>query len=495
MSGIQATGAIGTLGVVNGASLQLTGIGSNAFIGTLLQSRTIGLTGLSGASGAGRQISFVLSSNSATGYVGILTPSITKTISGNQAASASGVVTAASGTGLLLTGVSSTGAVGALGKTVVLSLPGVGSLTAKGDVSASSPTGVNLVGQQSSSAIGSMGVNVTRAIPGIQGTSVLGVSVPGNTLALIGSSSVSATGTLINDKYTIRVSWSASIDPGVTGYFVGIDTVSRSGTTTITSYATVVDVAGTTYTFRNLYKGTFYYINITSHGVGGHDQFESLPFGELQLTANLELRGNSATASIGQLGVQNILSLIGGGAIGQRGTVSAAASGGSTSLSGVVSSGFIGQLTPSITASITGTSSTAATGIIVPGLAMPLPGRTSAANVGTAVPTTDVGMYGNAAFPGYGAVTFSVAGDKFVGLTGQDANANAGVSSLELSVGITGVQASASIGTLGVSRGGSVSLTGVSARGETGNIFVPSTPSGGAENIDEVILSRRRRGR
>ena len=72
------------------------------------------------------------------------------------------------------------------------------------------------------------------------------------------------------------LTWTASTDPGVTGYFVGWDTVTHTGSTS-TAYAQVRDVGNvTTYTITGLIEGQRYYVGLSSHGDGGHDAYESI---------------------------------------------------------------------------------------------------------------------------------------------------------------------------------------------------------------------------
>jgi hypothetical protein len=79
-----------------------------------------------------------------------------------------------------------------------------------------------------------------------------------------------------------RLSWTASVDPNVTGYYVYWDTSSR-GDDNYLDYANSADVSGRgteNYTVTALIPGQMYYFNISAHGAGGHDQFESGLFGE-----------------------------------------------------------------------------------------------------------------------------------------------------------------------------------------------------------------------
>ena len=86
----------------------------------------------------------------------------------------------------------------------------------------------------------------------------------------------------------IIVSWTKSDDLGVTGYYIYWDTVSHAGGI-YTDYANSQDVVGRdveTISITGLIVGLTYYINISSHGPGGHDVFESGLYGEISLVAS-----------------------------------------------------------------------------------------------------------------------------------------------------------------------------------------------------------------
>jgi hypothetical protein len=108
------------------------------------------------------------------------------------------------------------------------------------------------------------------------------------------SASVSRTETVAtSDSQTtanggIMVQWEPSADPNVTGYFVYWDTVSHAGGV-YTDYPNSVDVLGNDASqvlITSLVVGQTYFINISSHGAGGHDANESALWGEITDTAS-----------------------------------------------------------------------------------------------------------------------------------------------------------------------------------------------------------------
>ena len=100
-----------------------------------------------------------------------------------------------------------------------------------------------------------------------------GVDVCGNSASLTGAD--------------IVVTWVSSSDPGVVGYYVYWDIISRSGGdyTSYSNYQDVIGQSAQTCIITGLTVGTTYYFNISSHGAGGHDVFESELFGEISLQA------------------------------------------------------------------------------------------------------------------------------------------------------------------------------------------------------------------
>ena len=86
----------------------------------------------------------------------------------------------------------------------------------------------------------------------------------------------------------IEVTWTKSVDPSVTGYYVYWDTVSHSAGT-YADYPNSHDVTGINselYKITGLIAGATYYVNISSHGSGGHDTLESELFGEVSVQAH-----------------------------------------------------------------------------------------------------------------------------------------------------------------------------------------------------------------
>jgi hypothetical protein len=99
----------------------------------------------------------------------------------------------------------------------------------------------------------------------------------------------------------ITVTWTASADTAHTGYYVWWDTSSHAGATGPTGvyayaydYASVGDVPPTqlSHAITGLISGQTYFANVTTHGGGGHDAYESELGAEVSAVARLPAPAN-----------------------------------------------------------------------------------------------------------------------------------------------------------------------------------------------------------
>jgi hypothetical protein len=160
-----------------GSSVPLTGVSATGAVGSL-----------------GVTVSRALTGNAATGAVGTLTASISKALTGNAATGAVGSLTPS--ISVALTGVSATGQVGNLTANATVSLSGVVGTGAVGTVTPTSDTLVALSGVSATGAVGSLGVNVSAALSGVAATGAVGSLTPTISAALSGVSATGAVGTL-----------------------------------------------------------------------------------------------------------------------------------------------------------------------------------------------------------------------------------------------------------------------------------------------------------
>lgn len=157
--------------------------------------------------------------------------------------------------------------------------------TAQGDLTA----GSGLTGSATDVASATAGMTTQIQVAGgavdtVTASGALGSGIP---LTGIAAAVAAATGNLTTWNGQVTLSWTISSDTSVTGYFLHYDTTSHSGGVW-SDYANHIDVSGRTtdtYTITGLELGRLYYFNITSHGAGGHDEFESELWGEVSFTA------------------------------------------------------------------------------------------------------------------------------------------------------------------------------------------------------------------
>lgn len=498
LTGSQATAALGNLSIEGGdVSLTLSGRFATAERGSLGAGRTFGLTGTSGFSAAGRQRSYLLASQLGTGAGGILVGEAAPTLSGRQARGALGALTAEAVNGGEIVGQEATSTVGVLTPDSIVGALGVEGLSDSGDLSSTSPTVTAIVG---TSAVGELGTALTEYSRGFVGhgvTSAVGTLVPSIVpTALVGNSATSARGNLTNAKYALRVSWTASADADVTGYYVGWGTSSNAGATSITAYPNVVDVSGrltTSLLISGLSGGVLYYANITSHGSGGHDQFESLPLGEISSFASPELPGMLGTTGLGTLTPVKTRGIVGRIATGALGVMSASVETFSATLSGQAGQGQVGEIVEDRESILVGQEATGAFGALGYVYGPLLEGVTGTEELGAFVLGSDTGVVGVEATPSIGTLSFNLSEDRLVELSALPASGYVGNMGVEWDTALAGVDSSGAVGSLGFAKGGTIALSGVGSTGRVGTFFIPFGATEGADAIDELVIFRRRR--
>lgn len=455
----------------------LTGFELTSFYGTLGQDVEIVLHGEEAIGQFGKEHTYTLEGFSIAGEYGTLTPEIEYVLTGLEATSAYGTLFTDAANVEALVGFEATSEIGTLVPEISFPyLIGLESNTQFGSLQAESGDIVSLVGHQISSNLGNTTTDLNWTLSGRSSTGSLGNFTKSTVVPLTGLEGTTRLGNFVIGNKSITITWTASTDPGVTGYYVYMDTVPR-GNDNYQLYTYQVDVSGrttTSYVWTGLLPDTTYYFNISSHGSGGHDLFESELLGEISfLTASGEtsvpLTGVSSTSSIGTLTSSNIKALTGLQGLSERGTLSPAGDG-SASLAGLQVGGQLGSLSSARIFSLTGYGLTSSYNTVTVEYPYTLYGH----EIGT-----DIGDF---------------ISDTTITLTGIEASAVGGflTTTDETMVALTGVSASTEIGSVG-----SVfdkSLTGRSVTGYRGTIGlmldgVPITPglTLTEEDIDAII--------
>jgi hypothetical protein len=177
-------------------------------------------------------------------------------------------------------------------------LGSIGASVADGSL-ADIATGVTLSGITGDASSAGSTTALNRAIVG--GSAVVGadgaiatIANNSNITGVLGNATSAGLTVALNrtiiQSGVIDVSWVPSADINVTGYFVYWDTVTHSGGVGA-DYANSADVTGRltdTYKITGLNFGQTYFADMSSHGAGGHDAFESALFGESSLASHTD---------------------------------------------------------------------------------------------------------------------------------------------------------------------------------------------------------------
>jgi len=251
LTGVSATGAVGSVIWQMVVNVALTGVSATGNVGSVAHVRSVSLSGPAATASVGSvgiDRSSSISGASASASVGNLTATPTFTLSGNQATGSVGSLLTAIDTGLL--GVSASGNVGSVNVSTTVPVSGneatgaVGSVTYEAEtgstvalsgVSASAAVGsltpqsvVQLSGVQAVSDLGVFGLSKSGSaqITGVEATSTAGSVGPEIATALSGINATSDIGTLSAER-TIQIS-TVSAD-GLVGDFSTARTVGISG--------------------------------------------------------------------------------------------------------------------------------------------------------------------------------------------------------------------------------------------------------------------------
>lgn len=189
LTGVQATGDVGTVGVSVAATRALTGNQA---------------TGQAGSVGVAADATLALTGNQATGAVGSVGVSVSasQALTGNQSTGAVGTVTPSTGTVLALTGNEGTGQVGSVaGSTATsIALTGNGAAGQVGSVSPATGASASLTGVSATGAVGDVAAfaSFLQALTGNQAAGQVGSVIVGGdkTEALTGVSGVGGVGSV-----------------------------------------------------------------------------------------------------------------------------------------------------------------------------------------------------------------------------------------------------------------------------------------------------------
>lgn len=218
LTGVSATGSAGNVAVFSGVVVALSGVSASGSVGNVSVSLDKALTSVSATGSAGTVVpvfSLSISGVSATSGVGTVSPALTLALSGVSASGTVGTVTVAiTNITIALTGVSSSGSVG----TVVAATS-----SALTSVSATASVGNVLYGLfpilTPVSATGSVGtVGLTKsgsvALVGVTGTGVAGILTPGIDTGITGTSATASVGSV---SYSLAIELPAVSAVGTAG--------------------------------------------------------------------------------------------------------------------------------------------------------------------------------------------------------------------------------------------------------------------------------------
>ena len=452
VTGVSATGAVGTVTVTGTAVVSLTGVSATGAVGTvaLVTNANISVTGVS-ATGAVGTVSVSgaaivsVTGVSATGAVGTITVSVAgiAPVTGVSATGAVGTVTATGTAVVSLTGVSATGELGSVTETVstTVSLTGVSATGAVGTVALFTNANISVTGVSATGAVGTVSVSVTGVVP------VTGVSATGavDTVALVTNANISVT---------------------------GVSATGAVGTVTVTGTA-VVPLTGVSATGA---VGTVALVTNANISVTGVSATSAVGTVVASGAVVVSLTGVSATTELGDVVASGsaIISLTGLTATTALGSVTVVVDF-AVEVTGVEATGFVSSVSVFGTAIVapTGPPATAFLGsvVVVVDVAVSLTGLTATTALGTVsfVGNVSVSVFEVTATGFLGSV--SVSGDAFTSLTGVSSTGATGTVSVvgDGFVTLTGVSASGATGTVVVTGTAVVDLTGVTADAELGN--------------------------
>jgi hypothetical protein len=405
LTGVIATGAVGTLTVSNDSKIVPTGVEATGAI------QTVAVTGFE------IDVSEVLESVSATGAVGTVAISNTATLSGVSATASVGTVeakpteaitgvsatgsvgTVAIGNSVTLSGVSATGAVGTLEEKPTEALTGVSATGSVGTVAISNTVG--LIGVSAAVSIGTAQENVTEILTGVVGTTALGnISID----SVASATGVSATGTI------------GTLEVKVAEVVTGVDATGAAGTVTVTNDSkTVLTGVEATGAIEAPTAGGFE-IDITeivSTGVSATGAVNAV-----QVNTGAGLTGVEATGAVNDsFTFSNTVTLT---AVVGTGAAGAAQPNWQIDVVGVSSTARTSEGRQNVTETPTGVAGTGAAGDVNPNVAAGLTGVEATGQVGSLNGGVDEEIDSVAATGAVGAITVNVV-DFLAGTAGTSA--------------------------------------------------------------------------
>lgn len=197
LSGVQSVAAVGTL--TPGLAVSISGVQLAGSVGTVTLSQAVTLTGVSSSAVAGTlraDRDLLLNGLASSVAVGSLSPALSVTLTGTQSAAAAGLLSPA--IDKALTGVSGSAAVNSLGVSVTVSVTGNQANGAVGTLSPDNAVLVALTGVQATGQVGTLTNSRTMGIAGVESIGALGdfgIS-KGGSAVLSGVGAVGAVGNL-----------------------------------------------------------------------------------------------------------------------------------------------------------------------------------------------------------------------------------------------------------------------------------------------------------
>jgi hypothetical protein len=458
-SGVQATGAVGTVLVRADANLVVTGVQATAAVGTV--------SVLAGA------LPQNITGVQATGAVGtvLVTGDARAPPTGVQGTGAVGTIVPRADSNLSVTGVQATAAVG---NVVVLAgarppITGVQITGAVGTVTLQATSNESASGTQGTGAIGSPGIRADANISGsgVQATAAVGtVTVDASGAVIINATGVQATGAVGTPSVV-----------GVSNLTVtGVEADGAVGTVKVLAGALPQNITGVQITGA---VGNVAVVGTANESASGAQGTGAIGSPGIRGDSNISGSGVQATTAVGTTTLQATVRISGSGvqATGAVGTVIPRADA-NESGSGVQGTGATGTTTQQANANVypTGVQATGAVGnvtIVVTGIIIINPNGVQATGaVGT------VGVVGNSNESSTGTSSTGA-----VGTPGVRASANPPITGVQATgavgtvtvfnsqlIPVTGVQATSAVGTVNVQANSNISGSGVQATGAVGTV-------------------------